>query len=70
MTIIPMMRTGTLAIVLAAGALVGCSSPSGMVATTNPMMVPAAGAGYTGPYSGEDWSAALNAAMTSDNGGE
>jgi hypothetical protein len=69
MTIIPIMRAGTLAIVLAAGALVGCSSPGAMVATTNPSMVPV-GPGSSDIYSGDAWYAALDAAMTSDNGGE
>jgi hypothetical protein len=40
MSMIPIMRAGTLSIVLAAGALVGCSSPGAMVAATNPSMVP------------------------------
>ena len=69
MTIIPTMRAGTLAIVLAAGALAGCSSTGTMVATMNPSMVPAA-LGNTGPYSGGDWDAALDSAMTSNNGGD
>lgn len=69
MTIIPMTRAATLAIVLAAGALAGCSAPGGMVASTNPSMAPAASAG-TGPYDGADYVAALDAAMTSDDGGE
>jgi hypothetical protein len=69
MNIVPKMRAGTLAMVLAAGALVGCSSPDAMVATTNPSVVPS-GPGSMGPYSGGDWDAALDAAMTSDNGGE
>lgn len=69
MTIIPMTRAGALAIVLTAGALAGCSSPGGMVAATNPSIVPTASSN-TAPYSGEDYAAALDAAMTSDNGGE
>jgi hypothetical protein len=40
-----------------------------MVATTNPSMVPA-GPGSSDIYSGDAWYAALDAAMTSDNGGE
>ena len=69
MTIISIARAGTLAIVLAAGALAGCSSPGGKVAATDPSIVPTASAS-TSPYSGEDYTAALDAAMTSDNGGE
>ena len=68
MTIVSMMRSGTLAIVVAASALAGCTSQSGMVAATNSSIVPTAPA--TGPYSGADSVAALDAAMTSDNGGE
>jgi len=69
MAIIPMTRASTLAIVLVAGALVGCSSPGPMVARTNVAMAPASPA-ITGPYSGTDWYTALNAEMTSDNGGD
>ena len=69
MIIVPMMRASALAIVLAAGALVGCSSPCAMMARTNVAMAPVSPA-ITGPYSGFDWYTALNAEMTSDNGGD
>jgi hypothetical protein len=69
MTIIPTMRAGTLAIVLAAGALAGCSSPGGMVASTNRSIVPTASRNAA-PYSGEDYAAALDSVMTTDSSGE
>ena len=69
MTTMTTMRAGTLALVLAAGALAGCTVPGAQVASTNPSMV-AAGPANTGPYSGAEWNAALDNAMTSDNGGE
>lgn len=69
MTIISSMRASTLAVVLAAGALVGCSTPpSGMIASQQ-TVVPGGYQADTGPYSGAAWAAELDAAMTSDNGG-
>jgi len=69
MTIVPTMRASALAVVLAAGALVGCSSPDAMMARTNVAMAPVSPA-ITGTYSGVEWYTALNAEMTSDNGGD
>ena len=70
MAIIRIMRAGTLATLLAAGALAGCSTPpSGRVAS-QASIVPTSTAIDTGPYSGEASAAELDAAMTSDNGGE
>jgi hypothetical protein len=76
MTIIPMMRAGTLAMALAAGALLiqGCSSPDQMQTAQGTRLLGSSGistgAVNSDPYSGADFDAALDAAMTSDNGGE
>lgn len=76
MTIVPMMRAGTLAMVLAAGALSiqGCSSPDQTKTAQGTRLLGSSGlssgAVSSSPYSGADWDAALNAAMTSDSGGE
>ena len=77
MTIISMMRAGTLAMVLAAGALSiqGCSSPDQTKTAQGTRLLGSSGlstgaVSSASPYSGADWDAALNAAMTSDNGGE
>ena len=76
MTIIPMMRAGTLAMVLAAGALLiqGCSSPDQTKTAQGTRLLGSSGistgAVNSAPYSGADFDAALDAAMTSDNGGE
>ena len=48
------MRASTLAVVLAAGALVGCNSPVATGPKTNVAMAPASPA-ITGLYSGVDW---------------
>jgi hypothetical protein len=40
-----------------------------MLATTQQSIGPAASGYYTGIYSGDEWTEALNAAMTSDYGG-
>jgi hypothetical protein len=75
MTITPMMRAGTLAIVFAAGALViqGCSSPDPTKTAQGTRLLGSSGistgAVNSSPYSGPEADAALNAAMTSDNGG-
>ena len=76
MTIISMMRAGTLAMVFAAGALSiqGCSSPDQTKTAQGTRVLGSSGLSSapvaSSPYSGADWDAALNAAMTSDNGGE
>lgn len=76
MTIIPMMRAGTLAMVLAAGTLLiqGCSSPDQTMTAQGTRLVGTSGistaAVNSAPYSGADSAAALDAAMTSDVGGE
>lgn len=67
-----MMRAGSLAMILAAGTLVGCSPDQTMTAQGT-RLIGSSGistsANYA-PYSGADSEAALDAAMTSDNGGE
>jgi len=76
MTIIPIMRAGTLATVLAAGALLiqGCSAPDQTKTAQGTRLLGSSGistaAVNSAPYSGADFDAARNAAMTSDNGGE
>jgi hypothetical protein len=68
-----MMRGGSLAMILAAGTLVGCSPDQTMTAQGTRLIgssgISSGGANYA-PYSGPDSEAALDAAMTSDNGGE
>lgn len=68
-----MMRAGSLAMVLAAGTLVGCSSPDQMQTAQGTRLIGSSGISTAdenyAPYSGPDAEAALNAAMTSDNGG-
>ena len=67
-----MMRAGSLAMILAAGTLVGCSPDQTMTAQGT-RLIGSSGistnANYA-PYSGADSEAALDAAMTSDNGGD
>ena len=59
------IRFGTLAVLLSTAALIqGCNSPNLFTGTQQ-----AAAPGSTGIYSGSDWDAALNAAMTTDSGG-
>jgi hypothetical protein len=73
MTIIPMLRAGTLAMVVAASALAGCSAPDQTMTAQGTRLLGSSGistAAVNSPYSGSEWSAALEAAMTSDNGGE
>lgn len=65
MTINPIIRAGTLAVLLSTAAFVqGCSTLS---VPTGPQQAMAPG--DTGIYSGGDWDAALNAAMTTGSGG-
>jgi len=70
MIIVPKLRTGALAIVLAAGMLAGCSTPPNGMVASQVSIVPAINPANTGPYSGDAWAAELDAAMTSDFGGE
>jgi hypothetical protein len=73
MTMIPMLRAGTLAMVVAASALAGCSSPDQTMTAQGTRLLGRSGistAAVNSPYSGAEWNAALEAAMTSDNGGE
>jgi hypothetical protein len=76
MTVIPMIRAGTLAMVLGAGALLiqSCSSVDQTKTAQGTRVLGSSGistgAVNSAPYSGEDYDAALDAAMTSDNGGE
>jgi hypothetical protein len=75
MTKVSMLRASALTVVLAAGALLiqGCASDQTMTAQGT-RMIGASGVAVasanSAPYSSEDWNAALDAAMTSDNGGE
>ncbi len=55
-----------LAVVLAAGALVGCSAPPSGTNASQQSMVPS----NTGPYSGAAWYTDLDIEMTSMNGGD
>jgi hypothetical protein len=76
MNTIPMIHAGTVATVLAAGALLiqGCSSADGTKTAQGTRVLGSSGistaALNSGPYSGADYDAALDAAMTSDSGGE
>jgi hypothetical protein len=75
MTVIPMVRAGTLAMVLAVSALSiqGCSSSDQTMTAQGTRLLGSSGlstAAVNAPYSGADWTAALEAAMTGDNGGE
>ena len=63
MNILPMLRSGAIAALLATAALVqGCSSP-GPVVTTQQSMLP-----DTGVYSGAAWYQDLENQMTSQSG--
>jgi hypothetical protein len=74
MTIISTMRAGALAMVLAAGTLVGCSSLDQTMTAQGTRLVGSSGistgAVNYAPYSGPDSEAATDAAMTSQNGGD
>jgi hypothetical protein len=76
MTTIRMMRAGTLAMVLAAGVLLiqGCGSEDPTKTAQGTRLLGSSGistgAVDSAPYSGADYDAALDAAMTSDSGGE
>ena len=69
-----MMRAGSLALILAAGTLVSCSAPDQTMTAQGTRLIGSSGvttgAANNAPYSGPDSAAALEAAMTSDNGGE
>jgi hypothetical protein len=71
-----LMRAATLAMVLSAGALLiqGCSSPDQTKTAQGTRLIGSSGistrAVNSAPYSGADFDAALDNAMTSDNGGE
>jgi hypothetical protein len=73
---IPMLRAGTLAAVLGAGALLiqGCSSPDQTMTAQGTRLLGSSGistgAVNSAPYSGADAAAALEATMTSNNGGD
>jgi hypothetical protein len=70
------LLAGTLAMVLAAGALLiqGCSSPDQTMTAQGTRLLGSSGistgASNSAPYSGADFDTALDAAMTSDDGGE
>ena len=64
------LRAGTVAVALAAVTLVGCSTPQSAMIASQTTIVPTGEGIDTGPYSGEASAAELDAAMTSDNGGE
>ena len=75
MIIRSMLRGGVMAVALA-GALVvqGCTSSDPTITAQGTRLLGTSGlstgVANTGPYSGAEWTAALDAAMTSDNGGE
>ena len=76
MTIARMMR-GTAVVGMLAGALLvqGCSSTNPTITAQGTRLLGSSGVSTgdvnsNSPYSGADWSAALDAAMTGDNGGE
>ena len=60
------MRASLLAVVLAAGALAGCSTPPSAMIASQKAMLPS----NTGPYSGDAWYSDLDIEMTSMNGGD
>ena len=76
MTIARMMRGGSVAIALAGALLIqGCSSTNPTITAQGTRLLGTSGVSTgtvnsNSPYSGADWDAALNAAMTGDNGGE
>jgi hypothetical protein len=69
-----LMRAGTVAVVLAAGTLVGCSSIDQTMTAQGTRLIGTSGistgAANYAPYSGLDAEAATDAAMTSQNGGD
>ena len=75
MIITSMMRGSAVALMLAGALLVqGCSSPDQTMTAQGTRLLGSSGvstgAANSGPYSGAEWYAAQDAAMTSDNGGE
>jgi hypothetical protein len=66
MTNIRITRASLLAMVLAAGALAGCSTPPSAMLASQKVMVPSS----AGPYSGDAWYSDLDVEMTSMNGGD
>jgi hypothetical protein len=75
MMIARLMRGGAVAGVLAGALLVqGCSSTDPTITAQGTRLLGSSGVSTgpvaTGPYSGADWYAAQEAAMTGDNGGE
>ena len=74
MTIISKMRAGSVAMVLAAGTLVGCGAPDQTMTAQGTRVIGRSGittsdANYS-PYSGAESEAALDSVMTGDQGGE
>ncbi|HEX4193766.1 MAG TPA: hypothetical protein VHY80_11740 [Stellaceae bacterium] len=59
-------RASLLAVVLAAGALAGCSTPPSAMIVSQNAMAPS----NTGPYSSDAWYSDLDIEMTSMNGGD
>jgi hypothetical protein len=75
MTIARMTRGGGLALILAGALLVqGCGSTDPTITAQGTRLLGTSGVSIasvaTGPYSGAEWYQSLEAAMTSDNGGE
>lgn len=74
MTIAQLMRGGAVAVTLAGALLVQGCSPDPTVTAQGTRLLGSSGVSTgtvdTGPYSGADWYAAQDAAMTGDNGGE
>jgi hypothetical protein len=75
MIITSMMRGGAVAITLAGALLIqGCTPSDPTITAQGTRLLGSSGISTdsvnSGPYSGAEWAAALDAAMTSDNGGE
>ena len=75
MIIASLMRGGAVAVTLTGALLIqGCTSANPTITAQGTRLLGSSGvstgAVYTGPYSGAEWYAAQEAAMTSDNGGE
>ena len=75
MIIASTMRCGVLAVTLVGALLIqGCASSNPIVTAQGTRLLGSSGISTgtvnSGPYSGAEWDAALDAAMTSDSGGE
>lgn len=73
--IIASLMRGAVAVTLTGALLIqGCTSANPTITAQGTRLLGSSGVStgevYTGPYSGAEWYAAQDAAMTSDNGGE